>query len=86
MGTCILSIRSGSGPSEQPWTRGIAGRPTIIMGQAVGRRERAAEEQAHTAAWRRNRLALSLGPLQGHDRDDMGHGAHVHLDQQEHSR
>ena len=55
-------------------------------GPGSGQGRERGEEQAHTAAWRRNRLALSLGPLQGHDRDDMGHGAHVRLDQQEQSR
>jgi len=55
-------------------------------GPGSGQAREAAEEHAHTAAWRRNRMGLRLGPLQGHDRDDMGHGAHVHLDQQEQSR
>ena len=55
-------------------------------GPGSGQAREAAEELAHTAAWmrtKRQRHALTLG--QAH-RDDMHHGAHVQLDDKEHSR
>ena len=55
-------------------------------GPGSGQAREAAEERAHTDAWmrtkRQRQLSLGLGP----DSDDMHHGAHVQLDDKEHSR
>ena len=55
-------------------------------GPGSGQAREAAEERAHTDAWRRTKRRSVWGRSRDTTADDMGHGAHVHLDDKEHSR
>ena len=54
-------------------------------GPGSGQAREAAEELAHTDAWMRTKRQRQASPW-GRTSDDMGHGAHVQLDDKEHSR